>query len=191
MMILLPRHEFAEIYMMRIIMVGLILALIVCGTAQSDMLCVAEINDTIAEVAGLHNLSLTVLSFIESNTAVYGPYSSGFYTFTALGGRKFAIVTFKLQNNWIRPQNTPYLHDSIELATTKKHYYPAWSPSGGIHAEEYKPRKATEAEIKTLIGDSAGYETLLPGESIIGCYVFEIPDNEIPMCISRLDRRSP
>jgi len=52
-------------------------------------------------------------------------------------------------------------------------------PPVGIHSEEYKPRKSIDEEVKTLIGNSGGYEDLLPEESTIGRVVFEIPEDEI------------
>lgn len=141
---------------------------------------VARIGDTIPEVEGKHNLSLTLLSWEESNIAVDGPYSTGYYTFTAKPGMKFIILIYRFQNNWIRPQETPYLNAG-EIATDKGYIYTTWDPPVGIHSEEYKPRKATDDEVKTLIGDSGGYEDLLPEESIIGCVVFEIPEDETPI----------
>ncbi len=141
---------------------------------------VARIGDTIPEVEGQHNLSLTLLSWEESNIAVDGPYSTGYYTFTAKPGMKFIILIYRFQNNWIRPQETPYLNAG-EIATDKGYIYTTWNPPGGIHAEEYKPRKATDGEVKTFIGDSGGYENLLPEESTVGCVVFEMPADENPI----------
>ncbi|HEC87499.1 MAG TPA: hypothetical protein ENI49_06535 [Thermoplasmatales archaeon] len=142
---------------------------------------IARIGDTIPNVGAdidKHNLSLTLLSWKESNIAVDGPYvGDEYYTFTAKPGMKFVILIYKFQNNWIRPQETPYL-DAGEIATNKGYIYPIWNPPLGIHSEEYKPRKATPEEIKTLIGDSGGYEDLLPEESVKGCVVFEIPEDQ-------------
>lgn len=147
---------------------------------------IARIGATIPEVGGKHNLSLTLLSWKESNIAVNGPYGvfeEEYYTFTAKPGMKFIILTFKFQNNGIRPQETPYL-DEGEIATDKGYIYPMWKPVGGISAEEYKPRKATDEEVKTLIGDSGGFEELLPEESTVGCVVFEIPKDGTPIEVS-------
>lgn len=139
-----------------------------------------RIGDTIPEVKDKHNLSMTLLSWRESNMAVVGPYSGDeYYTFTAKPGMKFVILIFKFQNNWIRVQQTSYLNAG-EIATNKGYIYNMWD-SPGIHSEEYKPRKSTDEEVKTLIGDSGGYKDLLPEESIIGCVVFEIPEDEIPI----------
>lgn len=141
---------------------------------------VARIGDTIPEVEGKHNLSLTLRSWKESDIAVDGPYSTGYYTFTAKPGMKFIILIYRFQNNWIRPQDTPYL-DAGEIATNKGYIYAIWNPLGGATSEEYKPRKATDDEVKTLVGDSGGYEDLLPEESTVGCVVFEIPKDETPI----------
>jgi hypothetical protein len=141
---------------------------------------IARIGDTI-QVEGKHNLSLTLLSWKEGNIAIDGPYwEDEYYTFTAKPGMKFIILIFKFQNNWIRPQETPYLNAG-EIATDKGYIYPIWNPPVGIHSEEYKPRKATDKEIKTLIGDSGAFENLLPEESTVGCVVFEIPKDETPI----------
>lgn len=139
-----------------------------------------EIGDTIPEIESGHNLSLTLLSWNESSIVVNGPYISGYYTFTAKPGMKFIIITYKFQNNWIREQYTPYINEG-EIATDKGYIYSVWDPIGGIHTEEYKPRKSTRQEIKNLIGDSGGFEDLLPEESTVGCVVFEIPENQNPI----------
>ena len=90
---------------------------------------------------------------------------------------KFIILIFKFQNNWIREQTTPYIN-SGEVSIDKGYIYSLWNPIGGIWAEEYNPRRSTEEEIKTLIGDSGGYEKLFPEESTVGRIVFEIPEEE-------------
>lgn len=144
---------------------------------------IVRIGDTIPEVGAdisKHKLSLTLLSWKESDIAVDGPYTSGYYTFTAKPGMKFIILIFEVRNNWIRPQETPDL-DAGEIATDKGYIYPVWGPPLGVHSEEYKPRKATEEEIKALIGDSGSYEDLLPEESAKGCVVFEIREDETPI----------
>ena len=56
-----------------------------------------------------------------------------------------------------------------------------WNPPVGVLSEEYNPREATNNEVETLIGDSGGYEELLPEESTVGRMVFEIPEDETPV----------
>ncbi len=144
---------------------------------------IVRIGNTIPEVGGSidkHNLSMTLISWRESDMAVDGPYiGNEYYTFTAKPGMKFFILIFKFQNNWIRVQQTPYLN-SGEIATNKEYIYNMWT-SVGIHSQEYKPRKSTYEEVKILVGNPGGYEDLLPEESTIGCVVFEIPEDEIPI----------
>lgn len=140
-----------------------------------------SIGDTIPEVQGKQNLSLTLLSWEESNIAVDGPYHpSEYYTFTARPGMKFIILIYRFQNNDIREQETPYINAG-EIATDKGYIYSVWDPPIGIHSEEYNPREATEAEVNRLIGDSGGFEDLLPEESTTGCVVFEIPADAAPI----------
>jgi hypothetical protein len=145
---------------------------------------IARIGDTIPNIGAdidKHNLSLTLLSWEESNIAVDGPYSGDeYYTFTAKPGMKFVILIFKFQNNWIRVQETPYLNAG-EIATDRGYIYSVWDPPLGVSSEEYKPRKATNEEVEKLIGDSGGYEDLLPEESVKGCVVFEIPEGQTPI----------
>ncbi len=141
------------------------------------------IGDVVDEIEGLHNMSLTLVKYIESDKAVDGPYSSGYYTFTAKPGMKFVILVYKFQNNWNRPQSTPYF-DKCEVMTDKGYIYPCWSPPAGIHSEEYNPRKSTQEEIETYVGTSGGFEELLPEESTIGCIVFEMPEDETPVEIA-------
>jgi len=141
-----------------------------------------RMGDTIAEIQGKQNLSLTLLSWEKSLIAVYGPYSSSsqYYTFTARPGMKFIVLIYRFQNNGIREQETPYI-DAGEIATDKGYIYSVWSPPGGVYSEEYKPREATSEEVDRLIGDSGGYEDLLQEESTIGCVVFEIPADATPV----------
>lgn len=143
----------------------------------------ARIGDTIDEVGtgyGLKDLSLTVLWWKESTIAVHGPYLSGYYTFTAKPGMKFIILAFRFQNNWIRAQTTPYL-DRGEIATNAGFIYSVWGPISGARTEEYSPRWSTDEEVQNLIGNSGAYEELLPGESVEGCVVFEIPEDAIQL----------
>ena len=144
----------------------------------------AQIGDTIPEVGtsiSKHNLSLTLLWWKESDIAVDGPYSENdYYTFTSKQGMKFLILAYKFQNNWNREQSTPYL-SAGEIATDKEYIYTSWDPPHGINSEEYNPRESTDEEVNELVGDSGGYENLLPEESVKGCIVFEIPEDQTPI----------
>lgn len=128
-----------------------------------------------------HNLSLTLISWRESTIAVNGPYiGDKYYTFTAKNNMKFIILFYQFQNKWIRVQTTPYIN-SGEIYTDKGYIFNVWSPPSGVWSEEYNPRKATENEVTEFIGDSGGYEKLLPEDSIKGCVVFEIPKDIQPI----------
>jgi hypothetical protein len=150
-------------------------------TPQPTQPPIIRIGDTIPEFSTDYpNLSLTLISWKESDIVIEGPYISGYYAFTAKPDMEFIVLTFRFQNNWIRPQETPYLRAG-EVATDKGYFYPLWHPPSGILSEEYNPREATDYEIETLIVDSGGYEELLPEESTIGRVVFEIPEDETPV----------
>jgi hypothetical protein len=140
------------------------------------------VGDTIPEVGiSHHNLSMTIISWEESDIAVYGPYvGNEYYTFTAKEGRTFIILIFEFQNNWIKPQNAPYLTEG-DITTDKRNIYPLWKPPSGTLSQEYDPRRATEEEVNTLLGDSGGYEELFPEESTVGRIVFEILEGETPI----------
>jgi len=57
---------------------------------------IIRIGDTIPEFSAANpNLSLTLLSWKESDIAIDGPYVSGYYAFTAKPGMKFVILTFR------------------------------------------------------------------------------------------------
>ncbi len=145
---------------------------------------VAKIGDVIEEIKDEHNMSLTIIKYLESDRVVDGPYiGEEYYTFTAKPNMKFIILIYKFQNNWIRPQSTPYF-DECEILTDKGYIYPCWSPPAGIDSEEYNPRKSTQEEIETYVGTSGGFKKLLPEESTIGCIVFEIPKDESPVEIA-------
>ena len=111
---------------------------------------------------------------------MHGPYLSGYYAFTAKTGMKFIILAFRFQNNWIRAQRTPYLNRG-EIAANAGFIYSVWEPISGARTEEYSPRWSTDEEVQNLIGNSGAYEELLPGESVEGCVVFEIPEDVIPL----------
>jgi hypothetical protein len=143
---------------------------------------VARIGETISEYGDTHDLPLTLLWWRESSIAVHGPYfPSEYYTFTARPGMKFVILAFMFENKGIREQETPYLHAG-EIGTGPKGCcYKVWEPPLGVHSEEYNPRKSTWDEVNTLVGDSGGFETLLPEQSVVGCVVFEIPQETTPI----------
>lgn len=146
---------------------------------------VIKIGDTIQEIRsptyGTHNLSLTLLWWKESDIAVMRQSKNEYYTFKAKSGMKFIILAYEFKNNWIREQETPYISVG-EIATDKGLIY--GEVSGGIASlenEGYTARSSTKKEIDELIADSGGFEELLPGESIIGRIVFEIPENQNPV----------
>lgn len=142
---------------------------------------IINIGDTVEQVEGTNNLSITFQSWTESNIAVDGPYSGDtYYTFTAKPGMKFVIITYEFKNNGVREQETPYIMVG-EVATDKGYFYSIWSPPLGVHSEEYNPRESTEEEIEKLIGNSGGYEKLLPEQSVRGCVVFEITEDLTPV----------
>lgn len=139
-----------------------------------------NIGDTLSEIGtkvGKNSLSMTLLFAIESNICVDGPYSDGYYTFTAKEGMKFIILTYQLQNNWIRAQITPDMGYG-EILTDKGYYYNYWNPPVGILSDEYQPRKSAEEEVEKFIGQEGSLKELLPEETILGCAVFEIPEEQ-------------
>ena len=146
----------------------------------SEPTLIAKIGDTIPDCAGKQGLSLTLLWWEENKIAVYGPYVDGYYTFTAKPGMKFIILAYEFRNNGTEEQTTPYLSVG-EIVTAPEGHYEIFDPPAGVHSEEYKPRKATAEEIDALIGNSGGFEHLLPGESVQGRVVFEIPENMTPV----------
>lgn len=136
---------------------------------------IVGMGDTVPNVE--QEISWTPLWWRESQIAVDGPYSSGFYTFTARPGMKFVILAYRFVNNGTRSEYTPYL-SAGEIITAKGYVYSLWDPPVGIWSEEYSPRKSTPREIDELIGRSGGYEELLPGRTVMGCTAFEIPEDE-------------
>ncbi len=138
-------------------------------------------GDTIPGIK--EQISLTFLWWRESEIAVRGPYVSGFYTFTARPGMKFVILALEFRNAGIRPEYTPYL-DEGEIYTSRGYFYPMWQPIGGIWAEEYSPRESTPQEVQEFVGGSSGgFVNLLPEESVTGCVVFEIPEDQVPLSV--------
>lgn len=149
-------------------------------------------DDTLPEVGGTDNISFTPLWWAESSIAVYdwGDEMTGhdYWTFTAKSGMKFIILAFELKNNSIRSRTTPWiggthLFSYSEIVTDQGYIYPVWDNPSPYYSEsdEYNPRKSTEGEINNLIGDSAAFKKLLPGESVVGCVVFEISEEATPV----------
>ncbi len=141
-------------------------------------------GDTIGGVGGNYDtpgFTMTLLSWLESDIAVDGPYIDGYYTFTAKPGMKFVIVQYKLSNDWVKQQETPYL-DAGEIVTAPSgYYYQVWNPPLGARSEEYAPSRSTKEEVNRLGGDEGGFQTLLPGEWTTGRVVFEIPKDMTPV----------
>jgi len=140
-----------------------------------------RIGDIISEIEGYEGLSVTFLSWVERDIAVEGPYCGDtYYSFNAKPGMKFIIIVFEFKNNGVREITTPHI-DSGEITTDKGYFYSVWSSPNGIYSEEYSPRESYEEEVKMFIGNSGGFEKLLPEESVKGCVMFEIPEDEVPL----------
>jgi len=137
-----------------------------------------RIGQTAGAIDG--QIAMKLLWVRESPITVNGPYISGYYTFAARPGMKFVILAFEFMNNGIRPTTTPYLNTG-ELRTTQGYIYPLWSPRAGARSDEYSPTESTPGEIEELIGNSGGYESLLPEETVLGQITFEIPLDEDPV----------
>lgn len=125
--------------------------------------------------------SMTLLSCMESEIVVDGPYIDGYYTFTAQPGMRFVILQYRLMNDGVRQADTPYINTGEVLTAPDGYFYKIWSPPVGVHSEEYAPRPSTQEELDILLGDTGGFETLLPEESIMGRVVFEIPTDAEPV----------
>jgi len=125
--------------------------------------------------------SFTLLACVESAIAVDGPYTDGYYTFTAQPGMKFLILQFRLDNPDVREHDTPYISGGEMLTAPSGNFYQGWQPPVGVQSEEYAPRPATQEEIDRLGGDAGAYKTLLPGESVAGSAAFEIPADAAPV----------
>jgi len=157
------------------------------ATVQAESTQVEEpitIGDTITGVPEGYDpapFSMMLLSCMETEIAVDGPYSDGYYTFTAQPGMKFVILQYRLANNGVRQARTPYINAGEVLTTPDGYFYQVWSPPVGINSEEYDPRPSTQDEIDTLWGDAGAFETLLPEESTVGRVVFEIPADAKPV----------
>lgn len=119
------------------------------------------------------SISWTPLWWKESRIATYEVSEGVYYAVTAKPSMKFIILAFEFRNNGRSPEETPYLSYG-QIATSKGYIFPIWDGSG-------KRRRATEKEVSELIGSSGGYEELLPGETTVGCAVFEIPKDEEPV----------
>lgn len=133
-----------------------------------------KVGDTLPEVGDSHNMSMTILSCLEGDIAVtYSNSWDKYTTWSPLEGKKFIVITFEFQNNWIREQSSPYI-SAGEIATDKGYIYSIWDYS----SEHGEYRDATQEEINVYIGTSGGYEKLLQEESTVGCIVFEIPSEE-------------
>jgi len=125
---------------------------------------VIQVGDTVPEFdPDYPALSLTLLEWRESDVAVDGPYAGGdYYVFTARPGMKFVVLVFQFQNNWVRPQETPYLSEG-EVLTDKGYFYPAWKPPVGIH-ENLRPETPALAPGRKGGPPKAGKGPRWPGQ---------------------------
>ncbi len=142
----------------------------------------AEIGDTIPGVGywgEAVGFDMTLLSCQESAKVVLGPYSGGYYTFTARPGMKFILLNYRFYNDRTKEQRTPYLSEG-EVRTNLGINYKVWQPIDGIWTEGYDARPATEEELIALDGSASAYKILLPEESARGRVVFKIPTDQSP-----------
>lgn len=151
------------------------------GDIPQFILKYKDVNYKIENVGSwisIKNITMYIEKIYESKVAVDGPYSGNeYYTFSAEADMKFIIFIFRLENNYNRLQKTPSV-DFGEIVTSKGNIYDCWSPSVGIHTEEFQPKKSTKEEIDYLIGSSGSYVSLYPGKDVKGCAVFYLPINE-------------
>ncbi len=142
------------------------------------------VGDTLTGVGEGFNepgFAMKLLSWLESDIAVDGPYVGGYYTFTAKPGMKFVILQYEFTNDWVKQQDTPYLDAGEVLTAPNGYFYAVWVPPLGAQSDEYAPRPSTQDEVDSLGGDEGAFEALLPGESITGRVVFEIPEDMTPV----------
>lgn len=125
--------------------------------------------------------SMTLLSCLETGTAVNSAYDDGYETFAAKPGMKFMIIQYRLTNNDVGPHDTPLINGGDVRTAPNGYVYFAWSPPPGVQAAEYAPRRATQEELDRLWGDAGAYKTLQPGESVTGRIVFEMPTGARPL----------
>jgi hypothetical protein len=117
-----------------------------------------------------------VLTVIESEMAVIGPYSSGLYTVNAEDGMKFVIVAYTMTNISPSPRY-PLIYSSGKVMTYRGHIYSSWTPLGGLNAKEYRPRHSTPAEI-VRYGGKGEMKQLYPDKTVLGSIVFYVPNEE-------------
>ena len=158
---------------------------IVLSRASGEVLTIQNLTQSlstmrIGNTISLGTLNLTLMSWKESTIAVNGPYSDGYYTFTAKNDSKFIIIFFKFENIGTEEAQTPFI-DSAEVFTDNGSIYEKWSPPLGIQSTEYDPRLSTEQEIQQLIGNTGAYQTLSPEKAVQGCIIFEVQKDTIPI----------
>ncbi len=123
-------------------------------------------------------LPLTLISWMEGEKALAGPFEKGiYYTYTAKPGNRFITLVFELRNDWTKSQKIPHMWKGDILTDKGKIYSARQIPTDPAILTEYTTKAATEEEIDALVGYSGGYE-LPPGESIKGRIVFEVPQDE-------------
>lgn len=144
-----------------------------------------RIGDTITNA--YTSLSMKLLKWRRSTTAINGPYNPDtYYKFTVSKKSNqqmiFYILTYRLTNTGNREISTPHIVVG-EVKTNKGRFYKAWSPPVGIHSKEYNPKQTTLKEAQRQDSTSAAYKKLLPEQSIVGSIVFEVPQTETPVSV--------
>ena len=138
-------------------------------------------GDTV-RVRNLDGLEVTFTKWGEHDSNIK-QYASAYYTFQTIHGMKFISIWYRFTNAGNREIRTPYWGpDRGELLTSPdQYYYKIWGAPVDIHAPRYIPSASSDYEISVLPGMSGGFNTLLPGQSIEGSIVFEIPNNAMPV----------
>lgn len=125
-------------------------------------------------------LPLTLVSWMEGDKALAGPFEGRYYTATAKPGSRFITLVFELRNDWTKAQKIPHIWEG-DILTDKGNIYPAWQGHRDpVILTEYQTEAASEQEISALVRYSGGYE-LSPGESVKGRVVLEVPQDENPV----------
>jgi len=137
-----------------------------------------SIGETLPDVG--NDMSLTLLWWKESKIALCRWSKSEVYTINSKPGFKFVLLAYEFQNNGRRLGETPYI-DKGEIATTQGYIYPSLDLGHRDYLEEHSPREPRSQELSEFIGDSGGYEKLLPRETVKGRIIFEIPKDGKPL----------
>lgn len=107
-----------------------------------------------------------------------------YYVFVARPGTKFVVVSYLFKNDSTVQQQTPGVNSGEVTTKPNGYVYKLWAVPTGPEIDQYRPNLALGRDIAETGASSGGDAKLLPGESVEGRAIFEMPSEMIPVDVT-------